>query len=366
MIKLKNKILKDKKTPALPIKKTKKATPPVKRIKKTPASSIKKASDPKTGEAKTGWIALKDLILKHSRVEYFDDRFYKIYLPLNTDPEWLKNVPQNLIEVTPDAVEVFLPSVTTILGKTINKEFLGRWRGDVGNERADKIIDTALLKGSAIHEAIDRLCNGTDILFQNLKTKNISDKEIKAYQKKRRRPVLLIHDQEQMIQLARFKRIIDILQPKILYAEQTVFSLENAYAGTLDQVWEISEATGGLINTDRKRTELSAGLKIIDFKTGNNYDEIGTYIQLSSYYMAHHLKDKITGAIGVHLNSDNKTGIEGVKLFVMNIEMLNYYFEQFQTYRKIYNFNNPVAPKRYEIPFIITYDKKKKAIKKTN
>lgn len=378
MIKLKDKILKDKKAPSGKDKILKK--------KKNPAVYIKKASGKDAGwtevkvskrgtitRAKSNPLAtapaenqqtiLKNFIDKHSRVEYFDDRFYKIILPLDTHPDWLKNIPSNLIEVTVNGIEIFLTSVTTYLGKVINKEFLGRWRGDVGNRRADEIIDKALNKGSIIHNCIDRLCSGTDIIYQNLKTQNISNKEIKEYTKKTRRPVLLIHEQEQMIQVARFQKLINILKPEILSAEQTVFSLQHAYAGTLDQVWNLAGGSYN-INSSRTKTDITGGLKIIDFKTGNNYDEAGTCLQLSAYYMAHHLKDQITGAIGVHLNSDNKTGVDGVKLYIYDIEQLKYYFEQFQTYQKIFNYSNPVRPKRFEIPLIISMSNKIKRNKK--
>jgi len=296
-------------------------------------------------------------ILNNTRVEYFDDRFYKALLPLNTHKDYIQNIPENYIYRSPDGIEVYLPSVSTILGKVMNKEFLARWRGDVGNERADKIIDAALNKGSNIHNAIDLLCNGTIIIYQNLKSSNISTKEIKAFQRKVKRPVMILHDQAEMIQVTRFKRLIDMIGPEIVSTEQNVFSLDRAYAGTLDQVWNIQEGTH-LINTGKIKTFIPGGLYIIDFKTGKGYDEFSTYLQMAAYYKAHHLNDVIIGALGIHLNSDTKSGIEGVKVYQLNKDQLDNYYEQFTTYQRIFNYDVDLIPKRYDFPAIIQMDKK--------
>ncbi len=300
--------------------------------------------------------------IRTEKVEWFDDRFYKMYLPVNVDPSFIENIPSSFIDTSgalgTGEIEVYLPSVSTIKSNSEPRPYLERWRGDVGNERADRISEVALDKGSSIHNAIDLLVNGADVIYQNLKTKNISDKEIKQYQKKRRRPILVIHKQEEMVQVARFQRLINVLNPKILEAEQSVFNLQECYAGTLDQVWDLPGGTYE-INSSRKKTKFAQGIYIVDFKTGKGYDEQSTYIQLSAYLQAHHMKEKIVGAIGIHLNNNNKSGLDGVKLYHKTKEELETYFEQFKTYKKIFFFRNPVFPKKFEIPLIITMDKRK-------
>jgi len=321
-------------------------------VKKPAVKSVRAKTIPKSKQA------LIDIAkLKGYKVEWFDDRFYKLFLPLNIDPSFIKNIPDNFRYYNGESLEVFLPSVSTIKSNSEPRPYLERWRGDVGNDRADQISQQALDKGSNIHNAIDLVVNGTDIIYQNLKTKNFSDKEIKAYQKKRRRPVLVIHKQEEMIQIARYQRLVNILQPKILFSEQPVHCLEECYAGTLDQVWELP-AGKYQINSDRKHIEFRSGLYIVDFKTGRGYDEASTFIQLSAYLNAHHLKEKITGAIGIHLNSDTKSGVEGVKVYMRYKEDLENYFEQFLVYKKVFFFSNPVFPKQYEFPNIITFKNK--------
>lgn len=320
-------------------------------IKKPAAEPIKKK---KSISAK----ALMDLIrAKGYRVEWFDDRFYKIFIPLNINPDLIKNIPDNFKEWTGEEIEIFLPSVTTINNATESKPYLGKWRGEVGNKRADEIITEALDRGSNIHNAIDAYVNGTDIIFQNPKTMNITDDEIKQYKKKRKRPVLIIKKQDEMIQLARFQNLIQYIKPKILSSEETIFSLEECYAGTLDQTWYVE---GGIyeINSNRTKQELRSGIYIVDFKTGKGYDEQSTYIQLAAYLQAHNLKDKIVGALGIHLNADTKSGIEGVKIHIRYKEDLINYYEQFLLYKKIFFFNNPIFPKKYEFPQILSIKRK--------
>lgn len=346
-----------KKTDTIPEKiKYKDVTPELeKKLKKSESkpTAAKKPRKKITSAEKKIQLA----ILNNTRVEYFDDRFYKALLPLNTHKDYLQNIPENYIYRSPDGIEVYLPSVSTILGKVMNKEFLARWRGDVGNERADKIVDAALTKGSNIHNAIDLLCNGTIIIYQNLKSSNISTKEIKAFQRKVKRPVMILHDQAEMIQVTRFKKLVDMIGPEIVSTEQNVFSLDRAYAGTLDQVWNVPEGTH-LINTGKIKSFIPGGLYIIDFKTGKGYDEFSTYLQMAAYYKAHHLNDQIIGALGIHLNSDTKSGIEGIKVYQLNKDQLDHYFEQFTTYQRIFNYDIDLIPKRYDFPAIIEMNKK--------
>src|SRR6185503_8263046 len=78
--------------------------------------------------------AMPDITL----IEYFDDHFYKIEHEGNT---------------------YYCPSVTTKLG-VIDKPFLAKWRGDIGNREADMRSYEAANKGKRIHWAWEVILKG--------------------------------------------------------------------------------------------------------------------------------------------------------------------------------------------------------------
>lgn len=360
MTNLKSKIIERsksrKQTPA-PTNKTtskkvavKKAAQKKVKVKKTP---VKKTVRKVKEIQKTFDIAK----LKGYRVEYFDDRFYKVILPANVHESFIANIPRNLTEFTGDSIDVYLPSFSTIVGNAEPMPFIAKWRGNVGNAEADRISQVALNKGSNIHNAIELYANGVAIIYQNLKTMNVTDKEIREFKKKNKCQVHLIHSQEEMIQIARYKTLLSVINPKILATEQKVISLEYGYAGTLDQQWNVTAGTYQ-INSSRTATTLLDGRYIVDFKTGNHFNERHCYTQLAAYLQAHPDRDKIVGGIGVHLNHDIKSGVDGVKIYAKTKEELEPYFEHFLDLKKVYMFTNPVFPKKYDFPLILKRSKK--------
>jgi hypothetical protein len=159
-----------------------------------------------------------------SRVQWFDDRFYKVWLSTWPVPE-------------------FYPSSTTVLG-IIAKPYLASWRGRVGNEEADYRSYLAKTRGTRTHELIHRLL-------------------------KRERIAMGTNDQEVWRQVANFSKWFEGLGPaRTVAAEETVFSVSNRYAGTLDAV-----------------IETAAGLIVVDFKTGSSRDIAHKY-QVASYARA--------------------------------------------------------------------------------
>ena len=53
-----------------------------------------------------------------------------------------------------------LPSVTTILAKTKDKEYLDRWRKKIGHEEADRIFNLSSKRGTAMHKFIEKYITG--------------------------------------------------------------------------------------------------------------------------------------------------------------------------------------------------------------
>ena len=59
-----------------------------------------------------------------------------------------------------------LPSVTTILGKTKNQQFLKDWKAKVGEERAEQIKNLSSKRGTAMHKFLE--CHITGVGYDDL------------------------------------------------------------------------------------------------------------------------------------------------------------------------------------------------------
>jgi len=109
--------------------------------------------------------------------------------------------------------KLLLPSVTTVLG-VVRNPYLMRWRGKVGNERADQITTETSQYGQAIHDftAILDIVGGGVEVIGNLPPD--MDSQIRSYVDWRDRYV-----------------------GKTVEVEMTVSSRRYGYAGRLDRVW---------------------------------------------------------------------------------------------------------------------------------
>lgn len=56
------------------------------------------------------------------------------------------------------------PSITTILGKTANQQWLINWRNKVGEEEANRISKYATDRGELVHSYLERYWNGEDVM----------------------------------------------------------------------------------------------------------------------------------------------------------------------------------------------------------
>ena len=61
---------------------------------------------------------------------------------------------------TYDVAGTKLPSVTTILARTKDKEYLDRWRKKIGHEEADRIFNLSSKRGTAMHKFIEKHITG--------------------------------------------------------------------------------------------------------------------------------------------------------------------------------------------------------------
>lgn len=279
-------------------------------------------------------------------VEYFDDRFYK--LQTNKDFQIPNTFNPNHVHFHEDGKDLYLPSVTTILGVQ-PMGFLAKWRGDIGNREADQRLLEGQIKGSIIHDLCYKLITGKTIIWRNDKT-NFPTYEAIEEMGKLNEEVFLCFSQDIMIQIARFNRLLDILNPKVIEIEKTVYYLnEMFYAGTIDYIWELE--SGDYQISTKKGEHIEAGRYVVDLKTGNNCDD-KYFLQTIAYTKC--LNEEIKGNIIIHTNSDNKTGIEGIKLFIKETKDFEPYWNQFKNYYSTFQFiNKDIKPKLYEIPYLL-------------
>lgn len=276
-------------------------------------------------------------------IEYFDDRFYKISKP--------EQLPENFNPNFINGDFIYLPSSTTIIGNSQPNHWLARWRGEVGNERADQISQEALMKGSIIHNAIyEMLMNNAEIIYRNPRFDNT---EIDEYIAGLKTKYIIVTEQEYQVQLARFVEFVELTNPQIEQCELKVINLEIGYAGTLDLVMNYPESF------ENKQFKIEAGRYIADVKTGKAIDETSYFSQMSSYMNAYnesYPKLSAESMMILWLNSNTRTGIRGFKAVTTND--FDKYFNHFLNLKRTFDFNNSdIKPKLYEIPQILKLKK---------
>ena len=259
------------------------------------------------------------------RIEYYDDRWYKMEL----SPQGLEKLKS--LHEKEFQNPVYLPSSTTALG-IVNKPFLARWRGDIGNEAADFRSRKAKDIGSRSHDGVHRLFMGETLQ---------SEKYI----------------QEEWVNINRFWLWYQSLgKPSLPYdPEMTVYSLEYLYAGTLDFVCFLQ---GGKYNIGlAKQVEIEEGVYIGDLKTGKNID-FNAFRQLASYWYAFQEITQISvqGAFILHTQAQTK---EGWKMILRTKEELAKDFQAFLHALELWKDENQgLTPVIFDMPKTINlYEK---------
>lgn len=239
------------------------------------------------------------------QIEWFDNRFYKV--ELHGQPTR------------------FIPSVTTKLG-IIDKPFLSKWRGDIGNREADMRVFEAAERGTRIHHAYDVLQKGGVIIYNPWNRPTYTKEEIQELEKNNTL-YSIVKYQDEMLQVYKLHQFIEIVKPKILLTEMTVVNLDENDAGTVDAVYEIKE--GNYLVDGSKPLFIPGGIYVADLKTGKTVDK-SAYRQTAAYLQAIK-KMKLYEPIGtmiLHTASKNRSGIEGFGVEIRNEkEALNDYKE---------------------------------------
>ena len=199
--------------------------------------------------------------------------------------------------------DVYLPSVTSVLGMTLSKGAgFEQWLRDTGNE--SKIIARESAEsGSKIHNAIEMLCLGNEL--------NGEEYTVFEWEK-----------------IINFVNWFNELNVEVIANETTVYSLTDRVAGTADFI--------GVINGE---------IWLLDWKTGKSIHESAN-MQVASYvkYWNANNKIKIQRAGVVHIGASTKTQKDlnnvGVKLTEIDID------REYDNFKHVLSLYNSLYPNR--------------------
>jgi hypothetical protein len=162
-----------------------------------------------------------------------------------------------------------------------------------------------------------------------------------------------------MLDVWKLQKWIEIVKPKILGSEMTVYSMKNREAGTLDNLMEIAE--GKYAVNGKTPLELAGGIYVVDLKSGNNVDD-DAFMQTADYgYMVEEMNPdrKIAGTLILHTGSQVRTGIEGLATLVHNREEMDKDYQDFRHAAALWERKNANAkPKVFEFPSLLKIEVK--------
>lgn len=269
-------------------------------------------------------------------VEWFNDHWYKI---------------------TEDEKTRYIPSVTTKL-QVKDKPGLTKWRGDVGTREADLRLHEAGQRGTRLHWARAVLLKGGAVIYDPWQLPVYTDEGIAALKEKYAGNVVILRTQDEMLQITKLKRQLDILKPEIVGVEVKVYDLKNNDAGTVDGIYRIKKGTYAI--NGAKPVTLEAGIYVEDFKSGNFLDN-NVWLQLAPYgkMVQDMLGEQIMGALVTHTGATTKTGIVGLSTKVcLWEELLGSSKSYYDTYRHISAVweadHEGDQPETFQFPSLIT------------
>jgi len=304
--------------------------------KKTPPPMLPVAAETKQTKADQPLAVTPNGVLV-KMVQWFDDHFYKV-----------------VIETEAGEVTHYFPSVTTVLGIIIPK-FLVRWRGEVGNEEADRRLNEGSRRGSIIHHACEVIEQGGAVVFNDFRKPSYTRKELVDIEAVN--PIMMVvEDQFTFLQIIRYKRWLKAVQPKPVAMESMVYDVELESAGTLDRVYYIAE--GDYLISGKNPIHLREGLYVVDIKSSSAIDEkyfhqIATYAKMFSRMNS----VEIVGGLIVHTNADLKTGIEGLKTYVRTPDQMEEDYQAYVDTYRVWKRNNPdKRPTVFDMPAILTME----------
>ena len=262
--------------------------------------------------------------MKIKQVQWFDDHFYQIG-------------------------DEYYPSVTTKL-QVKAKPFLAKWRGDIGNREADKVMMESSERGSRIHYGWYLMTTGGVVLYNPFQSPNFTESKIREFKEKSE--VIVLGNQGEMYDIYKLKRWHEIVNPEVKESELIVYSTKNKDAGQLDKLMYIKEGEYDI--NGAKPLKLEEGLYVVDLKTGKTVSE-DAYLQISAYgscYMEM-TNEKIIGGLIIHTGSTTKKGIEGLATKLRTIDELKVDYSHYRAVAKVYDMTESKSPKIFKFPTLI-------------
>jgi hypothetical protein len=258
-------------------------------------------------------------VLQVKQVQYFDERYYRLTLY--------------------DDSLVWLPSVTTIL-QASPKPYLAKWRGQIGNAEADRIMRNSMDKGSRVHHACYIYAQGGGVIFDPPSFKELADLNKTADDLKRQfrvagKPYVTLEDQEEMLMVRRYAEWFRVMAPKPIALEMIVYSINVGTAGMLDAAHQIEAGKYAVAGSKPLVVEQS-GLYIQDLKTGNEDNDY--WMQLAVYATMYALSTgtKVQGAMITYLDANVSSGIDGCKTVLKTWDELQEDYEAFLNVKRIW------------------------------
>lgn len=279
-------------------------------------------------------------------VEWFDDHWYKINYQA-------VDAAGNETEVT-----TYFPSVTTKLG-VIAKPFIAKWRGDIGNREADLRMFESSERGVRIHHGWYTLTTQGIVLYQPPQRPNYQQSEIDGFIDEFMGNVAIIRYQDEMYDLVKLTKWLNIVKPITCASELIVYSIANKDAGTTDNVFDIEE--GEYAINGSKPLNLPKGRYVADLKTGNVVDD-DAFMQIACYAKCYEEMGlgEITGGLIIHTGAKTRTAIEGLATLYRTREQLEEDCKDYRLASALWERKNANAkPKVFEFPTLLTYFKEK-------
>ena len=272
------------------------------------------------------------------------------------DSHWYKIVYQDKEIVDGPDITTYFASTTTKLG-IVSKPFLARWRGDIGNREADLRLFEAQERGIRIHHGWYTLTTGGVVIYQPFQRPNYNEEEISRLMDAYAGNVAIIRYQDEMYDLWKLQRWIDVVKPKFLASEMTVYSLTNKDAGTLDNLVFIEE--GDYMINGAKPLHLPCGIYLLDLKTGKQVDD-NAFMQTADYFMCVKemgLGDSV-GTLILHTQAATKKAIEGLSTLYRSKEQVEEDYKDYRLAAALWERKNADAkPNVFEFPSLLTLKK---------
>lgn len=283
-------------------------------------------------------MAKKTLAVK--QIDWFDQHFYRV--------RYINEAKQEIVD--------YLPSTTTKLG-ALAKPFLIRWYGDLGTREANQRRDEAADRGTRLHWAWHIYITGGVVVYNPPQTPLYTKEEIDEIYKKYNGMVVVLTNQNEMWDMMKLQRFVEIVKPESVTSEAIVYDIENREAGTVDNIFDIK--AGKYLVNGATPLVLPAGRFVFDLKTGASIGKEAS-MQVADYAVMAKKSSygAIKGTLIGHTQAKTKSGIEGFSLSYQDEAKVKEEYQDYRDIAKVWERNfGSKKPVIRQIPGMITLEK---------